>query len=428
MFKYRFSFVALTDSANFEIISRLKEPIEEFVKDLLFIFATINGEVITVESFQQNSDLLKEKIKTFTEKYKSILPQINGLPAYFRKLNTNENLFFLPNMELNTYDNLKLYNYLTAISEGRDFKKLQDQTKELFENFFEQYNVDVFGDKRVSIGEPSKKKRVCRFCKNKRKNISFSSRAHGISEALGNKTIILHDECDQCNIEFSKTIESHIIQYLALFRSFYDIKGKAGSKKFKGKNFDIKNEDKLIISSYINDEELKNPEKHNNIRLVAQDPLILQNIYKCLCKYFLSVIDPKYLDSFNKTIDWINRKLETNKLPLIGEMLSYHSFSYQPKLTIYIRKNNNTQIPFAVGEFYFACKIFVFIIPFCNKDDRDFINEKDFKNYWNTFKHYNKSKGWVFNDYSDKSLREFKMNINIEMKDKTNIKKENGTK
>jgi hypothetical protein len=152
-------------------------------------------------------------------------------------------------------------------------------------------------------------------------------------------------------------------------------------------------------------------------------PITLQNIYKCLCKYFLSVIDNEHLPHFTKTIDWINNKIDVEKLPKIGEMISYHSFSLQPKIVTYIRKDNNKQLPFAVGEFYFTCKMFAFIIPLSSADDKNFLDEQDFQNYWQTFQHYKKSQGWNFMDYSSNKAKTFTIKLNFELSDEAKARK-----
>lgn len=69
--------------------------------------------------------------------------------------------------------------------------------------------------------------------------VTYSQKAHAISEALGNKTVILFDECDNCNEKFSKSLEPQIVEYLSLFRTMFGVKGKRGDTKYKGYNFSI---------------------------------------------------------------------------------------------------------------------------------------------------------------------------------------------
>lgn len=422
MYKYTIKFLALTETIAFDISSPVKETIEEFVKELLFIFARVDeeNEKIIVESHQQNSPEIQAKIEEFTNKFKDKLPALNGVPAYFRKLKEGEHFFFLPNLKFEPLENIKLYDYLKAAAEGKDFEEVHGQTKELFEGLFQKYFMSVVGDKRISIGEPVKENRVCRFCNNKRDNVTFNNKAHAISEGLGNKTVVLYDECDACNTEFSQTIEPDIIQYLSLFRTIYDVKGKGGSKKFKGENFDLKKEETIHLTFKSDEDRPKEFSMPYSIKLETHDPITLQNIYKCLTKYFLSVIDDKYLPHFSKTIEWINGKAQLEQLPRIGEMISYHAFTAQPKLVFYIRKDADKSLPFAVGEFYFTCKIFAFIIPLTDQDDKDFTDPNDFDNYWQNFQHFKKSKGWAFMDYSNNKARKFILNLNFELRDKSN--------
>jgi hypothetical protein len=420
MYKYTITFLALNDTISFDINSPNREDVEEFVKELLFIFARVDeeNEKIVVESFQQNNPDTITKITAFVDKFKSKMPPINAVSAFFRKLKTDEHFYFLPNLKLETNDNLKLYDHLRAIDEGKDVEEIQRQTSDLFGDLLTKYTIAAFGHKRVYIGERDKTKRVCRFCNNERKPTEYESEAHAISEALGNKTVILYEECDKCNNHFSRTIEPDIIQYLSLFRTFFDVKGKGGSKKFKGVNFELKNEENVMLSFHsIEDrpEEFSMPYK---VKLEGKEPLAVQNIYKSLCKYFLSVIDPSQLSNFTETIKWINGEKEVERLPLVGEMISYHSFSKQPKLVTYIRKTDDKSIPFAVGEFHFTCKIFVFIVPFAS-NDKDFLDKTDFDHYWETFQHFKKSKGWAFMDYSNNVKKKFILNLSFNKDDKS---------
>jgi len=420
MYYYTIAFLALNDTISFDINSPNRDEVEEFVKELLFIFVRVDeeNEKIVIESFQQNNPDTINKITAFVDKFKSKMPRINTISPFFRKLKADEHFYFLPNLNLETNDNLKIYAHLRAIDEGKDVEEIQKQTSELFGDLLIKYTIAAFGHKRVYIGVRDKSKRICRFCNNERKPTEYESEAHAISEALGNKTVILNEECDKCNNHFSRTIEPDLIQYLSLFRTFFDVKGKGGSKKFKGDNFELTNEENLMLSfNSIEDrpEVFSMPYK---IKLEVKEPLAVQNIYKSLCKYFLSVIDSGQLSHFTETIKWINGDKEVERLPLIGEMISYYSFSKQPKLETYLRKTEDKSIPFAVGVFYFTCKIFVFIIPFVSNDDKDFLDQTDFDHFWKTFQHFKNSNGWAFRDYSNNVKKKFILNLSFNKDDK----------
>ncbi|WP_298541900.1 HNH endonuclease [uncultured Aquimarina sp.] len=425
MYSYQIKFIALEDTIGFELKSPNENEVEEFVYDIISIFATVDeNDRPLIISLQNNSLENKVEISNFVSKYCEKLPQLNALKAFFNKLKDDDSFFFLPNIKMELAESTKLRDYLRALKEGLDFEELNSQTTELFGDLMDNYTLGGVGDKRVEIGEKNKLHRTCRFCDRKSDLTTFDSKAHAISEALGNKTIVLYEECDECNKRFSETIESDIVQYLSLFRTIYDVKGKnrgkgkGGSKKFKGKNFDLKNNGNVELSFQSEDDRpIKNDEDYN-IKLEAEQPIISQNIYKALCKYYLSIIDKKHLKHFKKTIDWINGKIEIDRLPKIAEMTSYHSFAMQPKLTYFLRKTEDKEIPFAIGEFYFTCKIFAFIIPLCSQDDKNFLEEIEYKNFWKTFRHFDKTKGWVFNDFSNNNKRDFTINLNFELKGK----------
>lgn len=333
MYKYTIKFIALKETITFVVTSEAEAFVEQFSWELLSVFApeSHENEKITISLLQQNSSEVTQKIQNFTNKFKAKLPRLNSVAAFFRTLSEGERFFFLPNIEIGSFEILKLHDYLKAMSEGKDFDLVHTETKEIFEELFNKYHITVIGDTRISIGHPIKKERICRFCKKGSDDVTFNKKAHAISEALGNKNVVLYDECDTCNLKFSQTIEPDIIQYLALFRAVYDVKGKGGSKQFKGKNFEITNDGDLILSMSNSEDRPKDQTNSYLIKLETNEPIALQNIYKSLCKFYLSVLDLQYLHHFTKTLDWINGEYKVEKLPKIAEMISYHSFSLRPK-------------------------------------------------------------------------------------------------
>lgn len=422
MYEYTIEFIAANHALPFKISSAHKDYIETFVKDLIVIFSSDSGKKgeVVVEAFQKNSDEIMDNINDFVSKYAKSLPEINMVSAFFRKLRANEDFCFLPSLELTVQEKLKIYNRLKSMYDGVDYKEVEQLTSNLFDKLLEKYTISSYGDKRFSVGERDKAKRVCRFCNNQNKPISYKTKAHAISEALGNKSLVLYDECDKCNHQFSQTIERDVVEILSIFRTIFDVKGKGGSKTVKGVNFEMRNDESVRINF---DSKATPPEiddSHYKLNLELSQPVVLQNVYRCLCKYFVSLIDKQYLPLFSKTIDWINGKITLDKLPLIAERYSYQSFSLQPRLTMYLKKANDNEIPYAVGEFYFTCKILVFIVPLVNCDVMDFSNQSQYDKFWDTFLHYNKSKDWAFNDYSSSVPKKQIFNMNFRTENKIN--------
>lgn len=148
MYSYKVKFITLKDTIAFEIKSDIKENVEEFVNDILLIFAKIDGnEKPVIEALQKNTTEIRKRLETFNDKYKAQLPQLNGVPAFFRKLNEGEQFFFLPNVPIDAIHTLKIHNYLRAVAENKSFEEIDKQTTDLFGEIITKYQITAFGDK-----------------------------------------------------------------------------------------------------------------------------------------------------------------------------------------------------------------------------------------------------------------------------------------
>ena len=395
------------------------EEISGLVLELLSIFSPeidFENSKIKISHIQCNTNDLKEKIVSFVEKYKEKSPQLNRFKGFFDKLDENEHFFLLPNTEISTEQSVFMSNYLISLRDGRDFDKLKADTQEIFECVLNNYNIFSYDTtKKLKIGESLKTNRTCRFCKKQQPEVTFLKEAHAISEALGNKTLILNEECDTCNEFFDEQIERDIIDYFGIYRTFFGIKGKQRIPKLKGENFAYEHQgDKQISIRVIGDPNTDNDEPPLNIKMDTYNKISLQNIYKALCKFALSIIDSKYVEYFDRTIDWIRNDIVSGALPKVAVLSTYNFFDTHPNLILYIRKNDNTELPFAIGEFHFTFLVYVFIVPYSNQDCSDFCNEDNYNKFWECFQHYKRSGKWSFNDYNNS--RKKKLTFDLKLK------------
>lgn len=417
---FSISFLALSRSSDLELKSENDTLIDEITGDLFFAFAKdidYQAKKVTIETLQKNNKKLRDKIEKIIEKYKDLEKKIFQLRTYFTDLKEDEYFLFFVNINLSSEQRFQYYNYLSAMSEGKDFKIVNKEFTDLFGELRSTYDIIAFDKStKIKIGEPDKDKRICRFCGKKNDEVSFKKVAHAISEALGNKKIIGYEECDNCNDKFGAGIENDLILYLDLYRLFFGIKGKNGVPKLKGKNYQIENNGTIEIKQYLETDEIdKNDDL--NIKLKTNKKIISQNIYRTLSKYALSVVNKEHLPYFKKTIDWINGDTSIDNLPRIGILKTYELFSRHPTLVVYIRKNDNKKLPYAVAEFRFTFLVFVYIIPLSNKDDIDFTEKEDFEKFWKFFKHYN-IKNWSFKTLNDDEPKEFEINMNFKERKK----------
>ena len=415
MWKYKITFKSASDTLSFKIESENKKLIEDFVYGFYQLFGDI--KLKKVECLQRNDTLTQKGIFTLLDSLKSKFPpSINGLYSFFNKLDKNEYFLFLPEIELTAENSYKFQNLLISKKTKEPVEKLNEQFEKVFGKVLKNYEVEIAGSIRKHIGNRSK--RICRFCNNDDTKTTFKQTAHAISEGLGNKKVFLYDECDTCNDKFSRELEPDIINYYSILRTFFDVKGKGGSKKIKGKEFEIENKEGVTIKF----EGLKHrpdPKGNNyNLKLELLDKVNLQDIYRCLCKYVVSIIDKSHLIHLQKTIKWINKEISIADLPKIGELISYNHFTLEPQMFIYIRKTENKKMPHIVGELHLTCKILTFIVPLSEKDELKFITETEYKYFWRNLVNYNRTSGWAFNNFSNDTEREitFKLNTSIKTK------------
>ena len=422
-----------------EIDNNSKEAIARYF-ELVSIFWNITDKGIELIPIIQMHDDIRNKYNTFVEKYKKELPRLNRLKSSLDQIR-NDEFFFTSNKSNHTPKEILFIGNLIDVhnttNDDKERAELFQKKLKIQDDFFgdllAKYDTKVFDTsyKKYFIGESDRKNRICRFCKKGEKDgKKFKKKAHAFSEALGNKTIVLNEECDDCNEKFGSNIEKDFIQYLDVYRVFFKVKGKNSIPKLKfDNNAIVTNIEKKDIPKN-NIEELKNTEnlmlvrsqniEHNEetgeltVLLESNNKLKEVNIYKTLCKYALSVIDSDELQHFEKTIDWINTNNEQKiNLPKIAYLIANPMYVDTPVLCLYIRKDDDYTHPYLVAEFKFKSLIFVYILPFSSKDKRSFIEKEEYDLFWKTFKHYDSVKDWVFYNFSDTKSKKYQFRIKM---------------
>jgi len=396
--------------------------INNFILEFISIFShSIDEDTFKIEisSLQENTEALRSGISDLVNRYKSSLPVINRLNTFIKRLDDGEYFYILPNVKkLSDSQTISINNELLShIDKSVDLDSLQKSYKDIFQCVFDNYEMtSISTERKIKIGEGLKANRVCRFCKKTiATGATFKKEAHAISESLGNKTIILNEECDACNEYFSQNVENNIFTYLKILVSFFGIKNKNNKiSKIKGKNFEyINTGDNNIVLKFFEEDDEATKELPASIPLKLYEKINKQSFYKALCKFALSIIDSKNISQFDETIEWIRTGKVHERLPKIATLASYNFFDKHPRMVVYIRKNDNQQLPFCVGEFHFTFLTFVFIIPTFSSREDMFHDESKYEVFWNCFKHFKIIKDWKFEDYSDHYKREIVFNMNF---------------
>jgi hypothetical protein len=348
-------------------------------KTIEFSICTIKGNCcISISLF-----LLQKLTKIFKcNKNGNLLSQQIADDEYFRKLEivsrdlikvcpqSYKSMQFLKNIPINETFIIMLGNAI----EDTSLNKYTEINKKIYEingieypiiggKIADFYTIYYWGNQKAYIGEPDKNKRICRFCgKTSSSNITFKNKSHAISESLGNKLLFCNEECDSCNASFS-SIENDFFNIHHPFISLYKMRGKNGIQNLKGKNLEIDNKHKNGLISIKSDTLPSNIS--NDLHFSFSEGCLKytnQNIYRCLCKFAISLIDGKYLTRLSDTILWIRQKKTIDSLPAVWKRsCSIHN---QPMLGLYIKKENiEKKIPEFVVRFFVLNIEYLFVFP-----------------------------------------------------------------
>ena len=308
-------------------------------------------------------------------------------------------------------DSLKLYNAHKSVDEINsimiDYIEQQKKDKAFIASL--PYHITYrYPEKRVCYGESIKSKRKCIYCGNTAENgASFKEIAHAIPESIGNKKFIQNEECDECNSYFADNVEEHMSNMLMWERLIYGLKGKNGYPIFQIDNntfaryIDV--QEKNFASSNLGIFEaardlLINENCQEPVIISSSMPLDTQgfdfsyikgyspvNVYKTLVKCAIGLIDKEELIHFSRTIEWLRYDNSYHNLPDIA-IKTKKSISKEPELYICTRKSEDYSLPYCYGELRILNKIFIFIIPFCEKDKCKFISKKSWLSFENHLK------------------------------------------
>jgi hypothetical protein len=351
------------------------------------IFAELltgNPDANEVKCLQTASQELKDRLTLF-----DVLKERSyKIKHFFNHIPTGQHFYFLPG---HIDEQLQIFLYARQLVH-LDGITFNDAAMEKFYSYlFPHYEARTYqGNVRFKVGVYEKDKRVCRFCGKTSHETTFKEKSHAISESLGCKNLICLEECDACNHRFNETIEQDIGNYFRLNLILKGVKGKNGMPTLKGSEVSITNDTSsretlgrdTLVFRVKEMPDTRDPQvmvKYlSRILSFPSAKFVPQNIYKCFCKYVLSLIDAKYLPFFKGTVDWINEPLAVHRLPPV-----WHydvSMGEVPSIVILIRKHNQKKIPYCWAIMNVAGSQYMFIVPFCSQDKYKFVwkNSQDY--------------------------------------------------
>jgi hypothetical protein len=393
-----------------------------FFFEILANFSEQKDGRLSIKSFQRATPILKEKVESFIALHQKERPDLNRISAFVRRMPTDEWFMVLPESPQDTRHEMHICLYIKAFNSTNNeedalqlYRLQADHLDREFGVILENYYISVLdGAERTIVGSGKKSGRKCRFCGGKFiDGIKFTKKAHAISEALGNKGIVLGDECDECNQFFGNIIETHLVEFLNVNRAFLGTKGSEGIPQIIYENALVTNVDGVMTVVADSDEFKGDPLTGMSISLVSNFEYIPSRMFKALCKMAISTIGDEELEHLTDTIRWMREKQDTAvQIAKVARAVVHEGFTKTPQIANYVRKSDNMNIPHIVSEFRIGSWVFVFVVPFSAKDDRNFRCNTDFDNFWTTFKHYQNVE-WLFDDLSSIVPRKLTVNLSV---------------
>lgn len=242
--------------------------------------------------------------------------------------------------------------------------------KDLDDNYTLSFKVHLNEDKKIYLGD--KNATTCRFCKRTEPEVHFKQDTHALPEFMGNKYLFSYYECDDCNQKFS-ILESNMAEYMKLYHTMSQVKGKKGIPSFKP-NMQQKSridvgEDKVNIQIYEGDDFSYNINEDNKIITINGTRTYIPSlVFKCLTKMALTIMPENELVNFVETLEWVyDDKKMLNKLPPVY----FHMYAgIKPfdfiTCALFKRKETHKE-PVPYMMFMLAYSNFVFQLPVISK-------------------------------------------------------------
>lgn len=400
---FRVFFMTSSDGMEINVDSITDEGAKLFYS-LMQCFGELKDGKLYLKAEQQANKQTKERLERFSEEFSLQLPALKRLNKKISCLAEDEYFLILGGLPTDTKVKHQLEIYLSVLNRNKgqevveeEFLAELEKAQSVFPTLLDNYNINQpRTDRRTIIGSRNKSSRVCRFCE---KGISdgatFRKVAHAIPEGIGNKNIILADECDDCNEYFGKEIEPHLVRHLDIYRAFLGVKGKNGLPTITYNNGKITHKDEMAV--IVTQDFEKVSEEEFIVTLKSNKKFSPLKFYKALVKIALSTVSSDVIHDFRDTCEWLSSLgEEAVDLPRIASCVLHAGFSTHPQVTNYIRKNDDHNLPYFFSEFRIGSFVYVFIVPFSKKDKLQFLEVGEYEGFWGRLEHYAAVKTWRF--------------------------------
>lgn len=240
--------------------------------------------------------------------------------------------------------------------------------------YFQHYTIlnwwNITPDFREVLGHGAPQ--VCRFCGRRAPEVTFRLKAHAIPEALGNKGILSHYECDECNKHFGSTIENDLGNWSFPMRTLMRISGKKGVPTLKneqdGWRIECDDGTNLRVSHNRIDFVFEVDEDQKLIRFtLKRQPFVPLAVRKALVKIGLSLLPEVEVSNFEEAIRWIRDPQHSNermvRMPVLRTLTPGPVNNQWITAALLRRSERNSALPYAFLILSIANETYQVMLP-----------------------------------------------------------------
>lgn len=199
-----------------------------------------------------------------------------------------------------------------------------------------------------------------------------------IPELIGNRSLIANDECDECNVFFSETVEDSLGKMLSPLRTLLAIPGKKGvpTQQSNDKGFRMeydKAEPGFSIRDTATNRVMREDidEKSMSAELATQ-PFVPVRVLKCLAKMALAIMPEANLAQCKRSLQWVRSADDSTGLEEIREGLTFLSlvpFVFPRPMAALYQRFTAAPMPAYVFVVSVSSLMLQSYVPFCTDDE-----------------------------------------------------------
>lgn len=394
---FRWTFVTENAMSTLSVTFQPKDA--QVILEFASLFADVTETGIALGMVQCATPELKAKLADYVDRHGNVAPHLNRMKKAVCDLSDGSFFLLLTVPPSSSEDEFHYQRALHQLNHPEE-ATYETEHEEFFGPVLKEYDLTIpRTDKRNGIGNPRKQDRRCRFCnRTLADDAKFEKEAHAIPACMGNKLLKLHDECDDCNQHFGDNVEPTLAELLKIQRVFLGIEGRGKrAAKFSNGSMFHHGEQLVVVSDKISKDAAGalSAQLGGNVRVVPM------RFYQSLAKIALSVIPEEELSSLKRTAAWVRfDEFAGTRLPEVASAVVPLPPDPSAQITLYVRRSEASRLPHVVCEFRLGCYIYVFALPFSDRDGWDLVGFFGDEAFKDTFRHYSHVKSWTIEDYS----------------------------